>query len=155
VAVHLAAGPLCLPLWSLARRGRVERVAAFGQCPPEGTEVGAGARLGQQDRVLQQGLGRRESPCRRACRHRLQTLGEAARNYRKPADQVALPFELAVRQVDAVDREDGLDHRLSRPGQQVPRCQVIAAGGQRVPCLSPPSLPIGPVRSASPGGLDQ
>jgi hypothetical protein len=48
---------------------------------------------------------------------------------------VALPFELGVRQVDAVDREDGPHHRLSRPGQQVPRGQVVTAGSQRVPGL--------------------
>jgi hypothetical protein len=110
-------------------------VTAFGQGLPKRAEVGAGARLGQQDRVFQQGLGRRERLRRRACRHRLQPLGEVVRNRRKPAEQMALPFELAVRQVDAVDREDGLDHRLSRPGQHVPRGQVIAAGGQRVPGL--------------------
>lgn len=49
---------------------------------------------------------------------------------RKPADQVALPFELEMRQVDAADREDGLNDRLSRPGQHVPCGQVVAAGAE-------------------------
>ena len=50
----------------------------------------------------------------------------------EPGDQVALPLELAVRQVDAVEREDGPDHGVSRPGQQVGEREVIAAADERL-----------------------
>src|SRR6476620_8295066 len=72
-------------LRSLAGRGWIERLAAFGHGLPKRAEIGAGERLGQQYRVFQQGLGRRESLRRRARRHRLQTVGEAVGNRREPA----------------------------------------------------------------------
>jgi hypothetical protein len=45
---------------------------------------------------------------------------------------VALPLELTVRQVDAVEREDHPDHRVSRPGQQVVGRQAVTAADQRL-----------------------
>jgi hypothetical protein len=45
---------------------------------------------------------------------------------------VALPFELLMRHVDVVEREDRPDHRLSRPRQQVLERQVITAAGERL-----------------------
>ncbi|MGH3206828.1 MAG: hypothetical protein ACRDNO_03620 [Trebonia sp.] len=45
---------------------------------------------------------------------------------------MTLPLELTVRQVDAVEREDDPDDRVSRPGQEVADRHAVAAADERL-----------------------
>jgi len=65
-------------------------------------------------------------------RQQLEPLRQPAGCHLEPGDQVPLPFEPGVREVDAVERQNRADHRVPDPAQQGLDREIVAPGDERL-----------------------